>query len=170
MVAVCESAPDVPTKLTCTGAAVVGASLAAVSVTTTGLFALNEIVAGDAVTPLGRLFTAIAIVPAKLPVTALLSVTCPLAPGVSVSVAGDAVSVKSPVPVVADVTVRAIEALVLRVPDAPYTFTVLVPSAASAAAVSVNVVLDPIATVAFAGDTVTPVGRPLTETWIDPAK
>ncbi len=39
----CESAPDVPTKLTCTGDAVAGASLAAVSVTTTELFGLNEI-------------------------------------------------------------------------------------------------------------------------------
>jgi hypothetical protein len=80
------------------------------------------------------------------------------------------VSVKSPLLVVAAVTVRAIEVLVLRVPDAPFTFTALEPTAASAAAVNVSVVLDPIATVAFAGDTVTPVGRPLTETLIDPAK
>jgi hypothetical protein len=62
------------------------------------------------------------------------------------------------------VTVKATGMLVLRVPDAPYTLTVVVPTTASAAAVSVNVVLDPTATVAVAGDTVTPEGSPLTET------
>ena len=139
--------PEVPTNVTCAGVAVAGASLAAVRVTTTGLFGLNEIVEGDAVTPVGRSFTAIAIVPLKLPLAVLLSVTCPLAPGVSVSVVGAAVTVNSPLPggFVA-VTVSATEVFALRVPDEPYTFTVLVPTAASAAAVSVNVVLDPIAT------------------------
>jgi hypothetical protein len=81
------------------------------------------------------------------------------------------VRVKSAVegPVVA-VTVSATEVLVLRVPDAPNTFTAVVPNAASAAAVSVNVVLEPMAIVVVAGDTVTPLGSPLTETCTDPVK
>jgi hypothetical protein len=165
MLAVCDSVPEVPTKLTRTAVGVAGASLAAVSVTTTELFAFTEMVDGDAVTPVGKPFTATAIVPLKSPIAVLLSVTCPLAPGISVIVAGVAVSVKSPlVGGVTAVTVSATEVFVLSVPDAPYTFTVLVPTAALAAAVSLKVVLAPIMTVAFAGDTVTPVGRPLNET------
>jgi len=100
----------------------------------------------------------------------LLSVTCPLAPGASDSVAGVAFSVKSLPEGPAAVTVNETGMLVLRVPDAPCTLTVVVPRAASAAAVSVNVVLEPMATVAVAGDTVTPVGSPLTETSTDPVK
>jgi hypothetical protein len=157
-------------NFTCTGVAVAGASLAAVSVTTTGLFAVNEIVAGDAVTPVGNPLTATAIVPLKSFTDVLLSVTCPLAPGIRDSVIGVAFSVKSAVPPVgpvgplAAVTVKATEVFVLRVPDAPYTLIVVVPTAASAAAVRVNVLFAPIATVAVAGDTVTPDGIPLTET------
>jgi hypothetical protein len=99
---------------------------------------------------------------------ALFSVTCATPPGAIVTVAGDAVSVKSvltggPTGTTA-VTVNATETFELSVPDAPYTFAVVVPTAASDAAVSVNVVLDPVATVAFAGDTVTPAGSPLMET------
>ena len=167
-VAVCDNVPEVPVKRTCTGVAVAGASLAAVSVTASGLFTVSEMVDGDTVTPVGRPVTVTAIVPLKPSIAVLLSVTCPLAPGASASVLGVAVSVKSPFdggPVDPDVvTVNATGMLVLRVPDAPYTLTVVVPTAASAAAVSVNVVLEPMATVAVAGDTVTPEGSPLTET------
>jgi hypothetical protein len=67
-------------------------------------------------------------------------------------------------------TVSATEVLVLSVPDEPYTFTVVVPSAAFAAAVSVNVVLEPTVIVVVAGNTVTPLGSPLTETCTDPVK
>jgi hypothetical protein len=169
-VAVCVNVPDVPTKLTCTGVVVAGASLAAVNVTTTGLFAVTEIVDGDTVTPVGRPCTATAIAPLKPLIAVLLSVTCPLAPGANDSVAGVAVSVKSLPEGPAAVTVNETGMLVLRVPDAPCTLTVVVPRAASAAAVSVNVVLEPTATVAVAGDTVTPVGSPLTETSTDPVK
>ena len=139
--------------------------------TTNGVPGVTEIVVGDTVTPVGKPFTATAIVPLKPAIAVLLSVTCPLAPGISPSVPGVAVSAKSafdgPVPAV---TVNATETLVLRVPDAPYTFTVVVPSAASAAAVTVNVVLEPTFTVVVAGETVTPVGSPLTETCTDPVK
>jgi hypothetical protein len=47
---------------------------------------------------------------------------------------------------------------------------VVVPSPASAAAVNVKVVLEPVVSVAVAGDTVTPLGSPLTETCTDPVK
>ena len=60
---------------------IAGASLATVSVTTTGLFAVTEMVDGDTVTPVGRPATATAIVPLKPSIAVLLSVTCPLAPG-----------------------------------------------------------------------------------------
>jgi hypothetical protein len=86
-------------------------------------------------------------------------------------VAGVAVSVKSPgEDTVSAVTVSATEALVLRVPEAPYTFTIVVPSAASDAALNLKVVLDPTFIVVVAGETVTPAGRPLTETCTDPEK
>src|SRR5882757_10596767 len=94
-VAVCVNVPDVPTKRTCTGVGVAGASLAAVSVTTSGLFAVTDIVDGDTVTPVGRPCTATAIAPLKPLIAVLLSVICPLAPGASDSVAGVAFSVKS---------------------------------------------------------------------------
>jgi hypothetical protein len=99
-------------------------------------------------------------------IAALLNVTCPAAPGVRDSVCGAVVSVKSGLPggFVVAVTVSATVAFVLRSPDAPYTFTFVVPITAFAAAVSVNVVLEPTVTVAVAGVTVTPVGSPVTET------
>jgi hypothetical protein len=156
----------VPAKLTRTAVAVAGASLAAVSVITIGLFGVTVILEGDTVTPVGSPLTATAIVPLKSPSPVLFSVTCALAPGVSVSVLGAAVNVKS-VPAggftVVAVTVTETEVSLLSVPDAPYTFTVLVPTAASVVAFNVNVVLEPIATVALAGAIVTPAGRPLTE-------
>lgn len=173
MLAVCDSVPELPPKLTRTAVGVAGASLAAVSVIAVGLNGSTVIFDGETVTPVGRPLTATAIVPLKPFKAVLFSVTCALAPGVSIIVAGVAVSVKSPLAgggVVTAVTVSATDVFELRVPDAPYILTVLVPTAASAAAVSVNVVLAPIATVAFAGDTVTPAGRPLSEICIDPVK
>jgi hypothetical protein len=170
MVAVCESVPEVPTKFTVTGP-VTGALLAAVSVTTTGVFGVTEIVVGDAVTPVGKPLTATAIVPVKPPVAVLLNVTCPLVPCVRARVLGAAVRVKSPVEMgVVATTVSATGVLVLSIPDEPYTFTVVVPSPASAAAVNVKVVLEPMVNVAVAGDTVTPLGSPLTETCTGPVK
>jgi hypothetical protein len=155
-------------KRTCTGVGVAGASLAAVSVIASGLFTVTEMVDGDTVTPVGRPATVTAIAPLKPPIAVLLSVTCPLAPGTSASVLGVALSVKSVSeggPVDPDaVTVNETGMLVLRVPDAPNTLAVVVPTAASAAAVSVNVVLEPMAIVAVAGDAVTPEESPLTET------
>jgi hypothetical protein len=167
---VCESVPDVPTKFTATGP-VTGASLAAVSVTTNGVFGVTEIVVGDAVTPLGKPFTATAIVPLKPSIAVLLSVTCPLVPCVRARVLGAAARVKSPVEMgVVATTVSATGVLVLNIPEEPYTFTMVVPSPASAAAVNVKVVLEPVVSVAVAGDAVTPLGSPLTETCTDPAK
>jgi hypothetical protein len=46
----------------------------------------------------------------------------------------------------------------------------VVPGTASAVAVSVKVVLAPVVSVAVAGETVTPLGSPLTETCTDPVK
>jgi hypothetical protein len=167
---VCESVPEVPTKLTVTGP-VTGALLAAVSVTTTGVFGVTEIVVGDAVTPVGKPFTATAIVPLKPSIAVLLSVTSPLVPCVRARVLGAAVRVKSPVVTgVVVTTVSATGVLVLSIPDEPYTFTMVVPGTASAAAVSVKVVLAPVVSVAVAGETVTPLGSPLTETCTDPVK
>jgi hypothetical protein len=59
---------------------------------------------------------------------------------------------------------------VLRFPDAPYTFTIVVPTAASDAALNLKVVLDPTFIVVVAGEAVTPAGSPLTETCTDPVK
>jgi hypothetical protein len=132
-----------------------------------GLFGVTVMVDGDTVTPVGRPLTATMIVPLNSPSAVLLNVTGALAPGVNANVLGAAVSVKS-VPAggfttVVAVTVSATEVFVLRLPEAPYTFTALVPTDAFAAALSLNVALAPIATVAFAGETVTPDGKPLTE-------
>jgi hypothetical protein len=158
----------VPAKLALTGVVVAGASFAAVNVIVVGLFGVTVMVDGDTVTPVGRPLTATMIVPLKSPSAVLLSFTCALAPGVNVNVLGAAVSVKSTpgggFTTVVAVTVSATEVFALTLPDAPYTFTVLVPTAAPAAAVSLNVALVPIVTVAFAGETVTPDGKPLTET------
>jgi hypothetical protein len=172
MLAVCDNVPELPTKLTRTAVGVAGASLAAVSVIAVGLYGVTVIFDGDTVTPVGKPLTTTVIVPLKPFKAVLFSVTCALAPGVSIIVAGVAVSVKSPLVggggggggVVTAVTVSATDVFVLSVPDAPYTFTVVVPTAALAAAVSLKVVLAPIMTVAVAGDTVTPVGRALNET------
>src|SRR6201987_1271804 len=173
MLAVCDNAPEVPTKLTRTGDAVAGASAAAVKVIVAGFCGVTEIVEGDTVTPVGRPLTATAMVPLKPLSAALFSVTCAVAPGAIVTVAGDAVSVKSLVSggaTVVAVTVNATGMFALNVPDAPFTLAVVVPTTASDAPVSVNVVLDPVATVAFAGVIVTPEGSPLMETSIDPLK
>jgi hypothetical protein len=165
MLAVCDNAPEVPTKLTRTGDAVAGASAAAVNVIVAGFAGVTEIVEGDTVTPVGRPLTATAMVPLKPLIAALFNVTCAVAPGAIVTVAGDAVRVKSVVTGGATaVTVNATGMFALNVPDAPFTLTVVVPTAASDAAVSVNVVLEPVATVAFAGAIVTPVGSPVMET------
>ena len=160
----CDNAPEVPTKLTRTGDAVAGASAAAVNVIVAGFAGVTEIVEGDIVTPVGRPLTATAMVPLKPLIAALFNVTCAVPPGSIVTVAGDAVRVKSGLTGTTDVTVTATGTFALRVPDAPYTFIVVVPTAASDAAVSVNVVLDPVWTVAFAGAAVTPVGSPPMET------
>jgi hypothetical protein len=161
---VCDNAPEVPTKLTRTGDAVAGASAAAVNVIVAGFAGVTEIVEGDIVTPVGRPLTATAMVPLKPLIAALFNVTCAVPPGAIVTVAGDAESVKSLFTGTTDVTVTATGTFALSVPDAPYTFIVVVPRAASDAAVSVNVVLDPVLTVAFAGAAVTPVGSPPMET------
>src|SRR5438270_5064008 len=112
MVAVCDRAPDVPTKFTGTAVGVVEASEVAVKVTTNGVPGVTEIVAGDTVTPVGKPFTATATAPLKPAIAVLLSVTSPLPPGISASVPGVAVSAKSaldgPVPAV---TVNATEVL-----------------------------------------------------------
>jgi hypothetical protein len=170
IVVVCDRLPEVPTKLTCTGVAVGGgASLAAVSVRTKGLFGVTEMVDGETLTPAGRPCTATEMAPLNVPVAVLLSVTCPLAPGVSVSVPGETASVKSPAVAVA-FTVSDKDVLALALPETPCTVTVLEPMAAVEEAVKVNVVLAPTVTVAFAGAIVTPAGSPLTEIWMEPAK
>jgi hypothetical protein len=128
-------------------------------------------VEGETVTPVGSPFTATATVPAKPAIAVLFSVTGALAPGVRVSVLGAAVSVKSfglagPLAV----TERATDVFALRLPDTPFTVTVLEPTAAVDAALSVKLVLLPALMVAVAGETVTPDGRPLTETATEPLK
>src|SRR3954454_23360292 len=142
MLAVCDNVPELPAKLTRTAVGVAGASLVAVSVMAVGLYGSTVIFDGDTVTPVGRPLTTTVIVPLKPLKAVLFSVTWALAPGVTIIVAGVAVSVKSPLVgggggggVVTAVTVSATDVFVLRVPDAPYTLTVLVPTAASAAAV-----------------------------------
>ena len=121
------------------------------------------------VTPVGRPWTATAIVPLKPSFAVALNVTCPLAPCARLNVAGCAVSVKlPPVGVVAAVTTNETDVRAFSAPDMPCTTSVLVPIAASAAAVTVNVVAAPAATVAFAGVRVQPEGIPLTPTWTEP--
>ena len=95
MLAVCDSVPEVPAKLTRTGDGVAGASAAAVNVIVVGFAGVTEIVEGDTVTPVGRPLTATATVPLKPLIPALFNVTCAVPPGAIVTVAGDAVRVKS---------------------------------------------------------------------------
>jgi hypothetical protein len=56
----------------------------------------------------------------------------------------------------------------LRAPDVAVHCTIDVPGAADAAAVKLTVCGVPGASVIVVGDMVTPVGRPLTATWIVP--
>jgi hypothetical protein len=85
----------VPTKLTWTGVVVAGASFAAASVTTREFPDVSDNGVGDTVTPVGRPCTMTVIAPLKPSIAVLLNVTCPAAPGVSDSVGGATVSVKS---------------------------------------------------------------------------
>ncbi len=58
--------------------------------------------------------------------------------------------------------VKASGIALLSVPEVPENWTVAGPAAALEAALSVNGWADPAATVAFAGEIVTPAGNPFT--------
>jgi hypothetical protein len=154
----CVSAPDVP--VTVMVAVPVAAAELAVSVNVLVVLPLAAGVTGfalnDAVTPLGR--------PDADSVTALANAFCdvmvtvlvPLAPCVTVTLLGDALTLKFGV--AAAVTVSAIVVVADSAPDVPLIVTVDVPADALELAVRLNT-LEPV--VGFVpNDAVTPVGKP----------
>jgi hypothetical protein len=124
-IALCVSEPDVPTKLTVAGEAVLAAFAAAVNVTVCGVPGCRDIVAGLAVTPAGSPLMATLIVLLKLFSAELVSDTCVLAPAASVALVGDTANVKSlPSPpgggtTAVAVTVTDTVAFALRSPEVP---------------------------------------------------
>ena len=107
----------------------------------------------DAVTPLGRPDAARLTLPLNPPCGPTVIVLTPLPPGLTLRLAGAAARVK-----LGAVTVSAIVAVLLKVPEEPVTVIVDVPATPEAPAVSVRV----LAPVVLAGlnDAVTPLGSP----------
>jgi hypothetical protein len=152
--------PDVPAIVTVAVAA--AAALAAVKVTT--LVWLVVMAPKVAVTPDGRPEAASATVPLK-PFSAVIAIVlAPLAPGLRLTLAGVAETVK----LGGAVTVIVIVALLVAVPAAPVTVRVAVPGAALAATLNVSVLVRVVA--AGLNVAVTPAGRPVTEKMTVPVK
>jgi hypothetical protein len=124
-IALCVREPDVPTKVTVAGEAVLVAFAAAANVIVCGVPGCRDRVAGLAVTPAGSPLIATLIVPLKLFSAELVSVTCVLAPAASVALVGDTANVKSlPSPLgggttAVAVTVTDTVAFALRSPEVP---------------------------------------------------
>jgi hypothetical protein len=106
-----------------------------------------------AVTPVGRPDAVSATLPLKLEISVMAMLLVPLAPGLMLKLAGVTASVK----LGGGLTVSAMVALLVKVPEVPVMVTVDVPAAAVLAALRVRVLLpDAIAP----NVAVTPVGKP----------
>jgi len=148
IVALLVKVPDVPVIVT------VDVPAAAVLVAVNVSVLLPAVTAPNvAVTPVGRPDAVSATAPLKPETSLMAMLLVPLPPGVMLKVAGVAASVKPG----GGLTVSAIVALLVKVPDVPVIVTVALPAAAVLAAVKVSVLLpDAIAP----NVAVTPVGRP----------
>lgn len=143
------SVPDVPVIV---AVEVPVAALLAVNVTT--LLPVTGLVPNAAVTPLGKPDAASVTVPVKPFKSVTVIVSVALEPGVTETVAAEAVSLKLD----AAVTVSAIVVDAVSVPDVPVMVTVDVPAAAVLLAVSVSTLL-PVAGL-VPNVAVTPAGSP----------
>lgn len=108
------------------------------------------------VAPVGKPVAEKVTLPVNPFVGVTLIVVLPVAPGATVSVAGDADSVKFAVPV--PVTVRLIEADAVSAPDVPVTVIVLVPTVAVEFADKLR--MEDVVELVGVKVSVTPVGRP----------
>lgn len=151
--------PDVPANVIAdVDAAVVSAAVRVVFCAMPGV---RFSVAGFAVTPDGRPLIATVTAPVNEFSAAAVRLTCePPAPAIRVSVAGDALSVKSD----RGATVTATPAEWLNAPDVPVKVTVKVPAPALVAAVKATLCAVPGVRFNVAGFAVTPAGRPVIAT------
>lgn len=147
-----DALPNVPVTVTVAVPTVAVDAAVKVTVLVVAVLAgLNE-----AVTPLGSPDA----VRVTLPLNPLLGVTVmvsvPLAPAVTLSMAAEAAIEK----LAGAATVRVIPTVALRLPDLPVSVTVVVPKAALALAVKLNVLA--VAVLAGLNNAVTPLGSPET--------
>ena len=149
IVAVLFNIPEVPVTVIVD----IPVTAEALAVSVTVLTPVVLVGLNDAVTPLGRLDAVRLTLPLNPFWGPTVIVLAPLPPGLTLRVAGATASVK-----LGAVTVSAIVAVLVRVPEEPVTVIVDVPAAPEALAVSVSV----LAPVVLAGlnDAVTPLGRP----------
>ncbi len=166
--AVCVSPAEVPVNVTV--ALPTGADEDVDIVTLSATPGVKVKVAGETVTPFGKPLIATSTVPLK-PFTAVartaiawLEFPCTMS-----SLVGEIVREKSSADCAA-VTFNARNAVWLSAPEAPVKATACVPMVAFAAAVNVTVADAPGVKANVAGDAVTPLGRPLIETAMLPAK
>jgi hypothetical protein len=142
--------PEVPVTVTVDVAS--AAELAAVNVSVLALAVLAGLKA--AVTPVGRPETFRATVPLN-PYSGFTAIELVLvAPGATLTLAGDAVRVNVGGPVTVSVSLTAL----VRLPEVPVIVIVVGPEAAELATVSVSALL--VVAAAGLNDAVTPVGRP----------
>lgn len=169
-VALWDNAPLLARKLTGTAAVVVATVSSAASVTVVGVPGVTVIVEGEAVTPAARPLSVTPTVPVKPFNAVAVSVTVPLLPASSDMVVGEMEKEKSGVPPEAAVTVNETVVVSLALPEVPVSVTVLVPTVAVEDAVNVKVAELPTAILALAGESVTPVGKPLAVIVTEPVK
>lgn len=144
-------APDVPVIVTVDVPAAAVPAAVRVSVLPPDLTALNE-----AVTPVGKPDAARATVPLNPAISVMAMVLAPLAPGVTLNVAGVAASVKFG----CGATVSAMVTLAARLPDVPVIVTAAGPVEALARALNVAV---PLRAPRELNIAVTPDGKPVAE-------
>lgn len=150
--------PEVPVIVTVAAPTVALEEAVSVSVEVALPFAggVTGLVENVAVTPLGRPEALSVVAELKPPVLVTVIVLVPLLPWVTVSEAGEALTLKFGVAV--ELTVRASVVVAVRLPEVPVMVTVAAPVVAVALAVRVSTLVPVVGFVPNAA--VTPLGRP----------
>ena len=151
--------PEVPVIVTVAAPVVAVAEAVKVSVEVTLPLAggVTGLVENAAVTPLGNPEALNVVAELKPPVLVMVIVLVPLAPWVTVTDAGEALTVKFGV--AAEFTVSATVVEAVRLPEVPVIVTVAAPVVAVALAVNVNTLVPVVGFVPKAA--VTPLGKPV---------
>ena len=150
--------PEVPVIVTVAAPTVAVDEAVNVSVDVALPFAggVTGLVENAAVTPVGRPVALSVVAELNPPVLVMVIVLVPLAPRVTVTDVGEALTLKAGVAV--ELTVRASVVVAVRLPDVPVMVTVDVPVVAVLLAVSVSTLVPVVGFVPNAA--VTPLGRP----------